>query len=129
MSTIAPVESAAMTTERRGDPKPKPRLDLSALEWRLLLTAALAATYVLAWFEFRTSLPASAVRGMVERRSQGDLTAPGSAVWLTDLPPGERPAVELPPGWTLASPVAPEPAPVVVRVPSTHAPRMRTRSS
>lgn len=118
-----------MTTERRGEPRPKPRLDLSALEWRLLLTVALAITYVFAWFEFRTALPASALRGTAERRNQGEATAPGSSVWLTDLPPGERPAVELPAGWTLASPVNRELAPAVVRVPSTRAARLRTRSS
>ena len=118
-----------MTTERRGAPRPKPRIDLSSLEWRLLLTAALAATYAFAWFELGAALPASAVRGTVELRDRADATAPGSAVWLMDLPPGDRPAVEIPAGWALASPVQPERAPLVVRVPPRSAPRLRTRSS
>ena len=104
-----------MTTER-----PVPRLTLTTAEWRLVLTAGLTATYVLAWVAFGTHLP---VRERV-------VTAAGpavrnAAVWLDDLPAAERPAVALPRGWTIA---ARDVVPTVARVPA-HLPRVRTRSS
>ena len=46
-----------MTTER-----PVPRLTLTTQEWRLVLTAGLAATYVLAWVAFGTHLPSPGTR-------------------------------------------------------------------
>ena len=104
-----------MTTERA-----VPRFTLTTHEWRLVLTAGLSATYVLAWIAFGTHLP---VRERVA-------TAAGPAVrdatvWLDDLPVAERPAVALPRGWTIA---ARDVVPTVVRVP-VHLPRVRTRSS
>jgi hypothetical protein len=105
------------------------RINLSPLEWRLTLTAALATVYLAAWLAFGSILPARVVAPAGERRGARVSLAPASTVWLDDLPPGQRPAVTLPPGWRLASSGDAAPAPRVVRVPAGRAPRVRTRSS
>lgn len=105
-----------MTTDRKDA-----RITLTTSEWRLLLTAALAATYGLAWIAF-------AVQGPPRDRSAAteEPRARESVVWLDELPPARRPAVTIPAGWTLAVRGA---VPAVSRVPGARPPRVRTRSS
>lgn len=104
-----------MTTER-----PVPHLTLTTQEWRLVLTAGLAASYALAWVAFAPHL---AVRERVATAAGPPVH--NATVWLDDLPAAERPAVALPRGWTIA---ARDVVPTVARVPA-RPPRVRTRSS
>ena len=108
--------------------RPEPRLDLSPLEWRLLLTAGLASTYLLAWFAVQPSLQDAATPPPSSRQSaaaRDDVPY----VWLADIPPSRRPTVRLPVGWAVAGPVAREPTPHLVRTPRSLPVRIRTRSS
>ncbi len=107
--------------------RPEPRLDLSPLEWRLLLTAGLASTYLLAWFAVQPTLqdaaPPPSSRQSAAARDDVQF------VWLADIPPSRRPTVQLPAGWTVAGPVAREPTPTLVRATRSRPVRIRTRSS
>lgn len=106
-----------MTTTKKTE---KPKLDLSPLEWRLVLIAALAIGYVAAWFGLETR-PASTTPAALP-----EWTPPPSATWLEEVPAPKRPSFSVPAGWTVAS-ERPRPAPVLR---ATDAPRrIRTRSS
>jgi hypothetical protein len=120
-----------MTTERRpaASAQPARRLGWSAREWQLYLTTVLAAAYVLVWsaLAVRVREPADAL----PRPGAPGKTRPLDArvVWLGDLPPAMRPSLQLPAGWTVATPDAsPESSPVVPATPR-RAVRIRTRSS
>lgn len=120
-----------MTTEPGGGTNrlALPLIDLSPREWRLVLTTALATTYLAAWFAFGNTLPARAPSAPAERRgSAASLVAP-STVWLDELPQGQRPAVALPPGWRIASSAESAAAPRVTPAAAGRATRVRTRSS
>lgn len=102
----------------------KPRLDLSALEWRLVLIAALAIAYVVAWFGVETR-PAQAPPVAGPPAEPG----PPPPVWLDALPEPARPSFSVPAGWTLAPERAPSSPRSVVRAPGAAPRRIRTRSS
>lgn len=132
-----------MTTERRS-----PTSTVSALEGRLYLGALLAIVYAITWRTIGAHAPQAASSSPPERAPPIDRTAPSPsvgpgapappnrAVWLDQLPLEQRPAIALPPGWTLADGTTATSAPVartaprqpsrIVRVPSR---RVRTRSS
>lgn len=123
--------AATMTTDPGGGtrrPGP-PVVTLSPGEWRLVLTTALATTYLAAWFAFGSTLPARVPPKTAEPRGAGAALDPASTVWLEELPQGQRPAVALPPGWRVASRDESAAAPRVARVAAGRAPRVRTRSS
>ena len=107
-----------------------PRLALSPLELRLYAVAVLAAVYLVAWRAIAgdgSSNPVAPAAAEAQAASGAPTT-----VWLDDLPPAQRPSLALPPGWRLASrgePAVATTVPRVVRVPTTRALRVRTRSS
>jgi hypothetical protein len=111
------------TTEapRPGRPRTSGMHDL-----RLYLLALLALAYLVAWGAFGTR-PG---RAALETSPQ-----PRQAIWYEDLPPAERPTIQLPRGWRLAArsaasgPVVREAGPVPVRVAPGRPGRIRTRSS
>lgn len=87
---------------------------------RLYLTAALALSYVVAWWTLDGGAGAPAPAPVPRAPS-------GLATWYDDLPPDARPAVRLPEGWQLATHT--EAAPRPVRVAPARRGRIRTRSS
>ncbi len=93
--------------------KSPPRLQLASSEARLVLVAALAGTYLVAWAALAPGAPVS--------RSPEPVP---TTAWLDELPPAERAAVaiDLPPGLEVADRAAAAPRPVA-------RPRLRTRSS
>lgn len=146
----------------------QPARKLTALEWRLYIIAVLATIYVISWRVLDRPAATIAETGEpapspaepvsvaaepiptpappVPAPAQPAATAPPRAVWLDDLPAGQRPVVVAPPGWTIttrdgasqrtasqrivsqqpASQLsAPPPRPIRV----LRAPRLRTRSS
>ncbi len=105
----------------------------SPLEARLWLTAALAGGYVLAWLALS---PGSAPPSGSTTPEPSVGAPPPQVVWLTELPPAERPVVVLPAGWTLDTGRLPAASTAfaaqglrAVPVPSQHRARVRTRSS
>jgi hypothetical protein len=84
----------------------------SALERYLI--ALLAAAYLTAWWGFGSRAAARSAAALPP------LAPAARSVWYQELPPSERPAVQLPAGWHLADRVSRLPA---------RAGRIRTRSS
>ena len=119
MTTEAPTP-APRPARRRG-----PRWDLDPRALRLWTATGLAVTYLVAWWCFAPAPQLSA-------EPEPPPAARAPVVWWHELPPGERPVVTLPPGWTVAPPTA---APTVTptaapgRRPPTRRVRIRTRSS
>ena len=107
-----------MTTTSPPSARPGPRIRLSTLEWKLYLTAALSGIYAAAWMSFAARAPESA-----RENARVDPT-----VWITDLAVGDRPAVSLPPGWTIAGATGAR-EPTLVRRAATTNRRIRTRTS
>ena len=118
-----------MTTIKGPAPRPEPRIRLSGLEWRLCLTTLLSGVYVIAWISFAARAPVTATTATPSKPAP-PVTAKVSnrIVWLTDLPPADRPTVSLPPGWVIAGALAPA-RPELVRRPATANFRIRTRTS
>lgn len=120
------------------DPEPQ----LTGLEWRLYVVAALATIYVISWrvLERGGAAPAP-TSAPLEASPQLAIEPPRRlpsprAIWLDDVPVSERPALSPPPGWVVttrdaaASRPAMQPvmrAPQLTRVPAKR--RVRTRSS
>jgi hypothetical protein len=120
-----------MTTTER--PVASPHA-MSAGNLRLYLTAFLGTAYVIAWWLFGARPVGSAEQSVAEPMRGSSMQTPRTA-WFGDLPPAERPIVELPPGWHIAAPTASPPSamqravPVPVRVQQVRAGRIRARSS
>jgi hypothetical protein len=122
-----------MTTTER--PRSPPLRTIGVNNLRLNLLALLAIVYVVVWWMFGVRAPArSAALPPLEAASESS-RQPQLATWYQDLPPPERPVVELPVGWRLADRTAPSSGtsvrqvPVPVRVAPTRPGRIRTRSS
>ncbi|MCB9562605.1 MAG: hypothetical protein H6708_19560 [Kofleriaceae bacterium] len=97
-----------MTTERRARDRAAPRIALTGLEWRLYLIGALALAYVAVAWDLTTRL-AVEVPADPSGEAPAPSAAPGepgraprAAIWIDQLPVAARPAVALPPGWTIA---------------------------
>lgn len=113
-------------TERAGAPKPKrapPKLDLSDVEWKLGLGAALASVFTAAWFAVAQPQPAASSPAPVAV-AEPAAVAPPAAVALA-APPARPPRV---------SPVAPtarstRAVTTVAVARPRRAARVRTRSS
>lgn len=108
-----------------------PRLQVSPLELRLYLVAALAGVYALVWLlVWRASGASPAVAASA---APAPSPPPGTAVWIDELPQAQRPAVTPPAGWRLASRgELVVPATRIVRAPVSRVSRpvrLRTRSS
>lgn len=128
-----------MTTES-GRP-PSPRLNWSALEWRLFLTGVLASVWTFVMVMLWTASPAEPSTPAVAEEPAAPDPEPRAAApapqWLERIPPEQRPAVTPPPGWvvtTLPSASAPvgtasRAAAPVVSVVKRRPVRIRTRSS
>jgi hypothetical protein len=117
------------TTTNGPAPRPEPRIRLSGLEWRLCLTTLLSGTYVIAWIAFAMRAPETATTA-TPFKAEPPVAAKASSrfVWLTDLPPADRPPVSLPPGWVIAGASTPA-RPELIRRPATANFRIRTRTS
>ena len=122
-----------MTTTER--PRSSPLRTIGASNLRLNLLALLAIVYVVAWWMFGVRAPVrSAVLPPLQAAPESS-RQPQLATWYQDLPPSERPVVELPAGWRLAdrtprsSGTSVRQVPVPVRVSPTRPGRIRTRSS
>lgn len=109
----------------------RPWIELGARELRALLVSLLAGVYLAVWPSLAAP-PAPATPAPAATIGRTD------TVWLDRLPPSERPAVDVPAGWTLASstlpareltrPSTPAARPRIARISRTHS-RIRTRSS
>lgn len=123
-----------MTTTTTEPPRP-PEKPTEATNLRLYLVAFLASAYVAAWWLFGARAPAAPTPEPPVARAQQIEGQPRHATWFADLPPTQRPQVDVPAGWHIAhQPTAPprvtrRDAPVPVRVAPTRAGRIRTRSS
>lgn len=126
--------STKTTTDAGASSRPVPKMRLSAFEWRLYLSSLLAGAYVFAWIAFAAPPRGTAEADVAEALAPPDLRASAGVstrrrfVWITDLPVAERPAVSLPPGWTIAE-RSQTPRSAVVRRAAAARPRIRTRSS
>lgn len=121
-----------MTTERRPQAAARParRVGWSGREWRLYLTALLAAVYLTAWWALAARLREHGAAPKRRETSVQSRPLDARVVWLGDLPPAMRPSLHLPPGWTVATADAPRVSgPTVVRATPRAAARIRTRSS
>lgn len=100
----------------------------SPLEWKLGVTLGLTLVYLCSWWGLALSLPAAEPSAPLQA-SELPVSGRPRALWLEQLPVAERPLLQPPAGWTLASTVEPAdaPAPRIVRVSPPR--RMRTRSS
>jgi hypothetical protein len=102
---------------------------------RLYLIAFLATVYVMAWWLFGARAPATSAELPVTEPAREASLQPRVVAWFDDLPPAQRPAVALPPGWHVAERTAPSSSmtrrgiPVPVRVSPARPGRIRTRSS
>ncbi|MEZ4364081.1 MAG: hypothetical protein R3B48_28165 [Kofleriaceae bacterium] len=121
-----------MTTE----PARPPARRTGATNLRPYLVAVLASAYVIAWWRFAARASTSAAaEPPTSLGPAGNEGPPPLVAWFHDLPAELRPTVDLPAGWHIADPatartrVTRRVAPVPVRVPSTRAGRVRTRSS
>ncbi len=103
-----------MTTDSATAKRRAPVLTLSAHEWRLWLTTALAGTYALVWLALRPEAaaapadarPNASLRARPTAPPRGSRESPATrreVLWLAELPPDERPTVVLPAGWTLST--------------------------
>lgn len=126
-----------MTTERkpRRAPAPDGRPPLTPLEWRLGLTAVLGIVYLAAWSGISSLAPVSDA-SEVAAEPEAAHTRPSAAartVWFDRMPATERPVLDLPPGYRLASSEARVAEANLVarndRIPRRRAIRIRTRSS
>jgi len=119
-------------TER---PRPSPAHATRASNLRLYLIAFLATVYVMAWWRFGTRAPATSAELPVTEPAREARLQPRVVAWFDDLPPAQRPAVALPPGWHVAERAAPASTltrreiPVAVRASPARPGRIRTRSS
>jgi hypothetical protein len=91
----------------------------NAREWRLYIVAVVAGVYVLAWSQITPKLVGEQPRSV----------ASPSTVWLDELPRARHPALTPPTGWRVADRATEVVPPIPRRVPSSHPPRIRTRSS
>jgi hypothetical protein len=115
-----------MTTERRQS-KREGRLRMSPLELRLYVAALLAVVYTISWRAIGGHGPVTDPPISIAPMTR----QPQRVVWIDSLPPSKRPVVTLPAGWQLASepPSSLARTERLVRVPTRHVPRVRTRSS
>jgi len=114
--------------------------------WKLGIVAALASCYLLTWRAITGSMTAPPVAGPTAETVEADVPTPvtgespgaPATVWIDQLPPAQRPAVTIPPGWQLAARTRPTPAstiavppsaPRLVQAPPRRRVRIRTRSS
>lgn len=122
-------------TERAA--KARPRIELGTRELRAALVALLAGVYLAVWPQLRG--PSAEAGDAPAAVATSTVSATPRTVWIDQLPPGERPLVEVPAGWTLASSSAGSPRelappatsisrPRIARATRSHA-RIRTRSS
>ena len=114
-----------MTTEPAARPAGRP---LSGLEWRLLLTAGLASTYLVAWFALQETLPPAPPT----QQPVAAVGADATDVWLLERPHpvADRPrsragTTRVPLATNPRAPRAPRPGPIA----RSRTPRVRTRSS
>lgn len=119
-------------TER---PRAPARFALGAADLKRYLLASLAAAYTLAWWSFGSRAPTAASEQAQVAQSPSDARQPAPrTAWYDELPLSQKPPVQLPAGWQIASGSAVEPvsttlAPVPRRVTPARARRIRTRSS
>ena len=110
-------------------PRSRPRWEVDARALRLWVISGLATTYLIAWWSFAPA--PTAVTAAAEPDPPPTALAP-TTVWWHELPPADRPAVALPPGWTVATgtptTARPSVAPTAPRARPTRR-RVRTRSS
>lgn len=116
-----------------GASRATPKIQLSALEWRLYLSSLLAGAYVLAWVALAARTPRTATEGVADAAAPRGVRMTAAApearfVWIDDVPIAQRPVVSLPPGWTLAERPG-TPSTHLVRRTADVRPRIRTRSS
>ena len=120
------------TTER---PRPSPAHAARGSNLRLYLIAFLATAYVMAWWLFGARAPATSAQLPVTEPVRDASLQPRVVAWFDDLPPAQRPAVVLPPGWHVAERTAPSSSltrrevPVPLRISPARPGRIRTRSS
>jgi hypothetical protein len=129
-----------MTTTDERSPRRGPRWNVDGRALRLWTITGLASSYLVAWWCFAPAPPTAPpdaapappppTARVVSPASSGPIPP---AVWLTDLPPGERPLVTPPPGWVVSATKPGDgprlaPAPTARRPPARRV-RIRTRSS
>src|SRR6516225_9105977 len=99
------------TESARSLPCDTPRFRLTALEWRLWLTVVLSGVYFFAWASFATRTPPTPSGTPSDAPMPIRTNVEDRFVWITDLPPSQRPPVSLPAGWSLTiGPETREPA-------------------
>ncbi len=116
-------------------PRPVPSRATGVPNLRLYLVASLATVYVMTWWMLGARAPARSVEATAIEPASKVNSPPRRVAWLDELPPDERPVVDLPAGWHIAEPTAQSssvtrPAAVrPVRVSPSRPGRLRTRSS
>ena len=90
------------TTERTSATHPP-----AASNLRLYLIAFLATAYLLAWWLFGGRTPASHSDLVPSEPAPETSRGPRVAAWYHDIPPSQRPAVDLPAGWHIVTVQAP----------------------
>lgn len=133
-----------MTTERTRQRarSVEGRPPITPAEWRLGLTAALGFVYLAAWSGLSATSQSSSTSSAdadaplsprSERMTPPTTSAARRTVWFDRMPIGERPILDLPPGYRLASSDARTAEPTLVarndRPPRRSPIRIRTRSS
>ena len=119
-------------TER---PRAPARFALGAADLKRYLLASLAAAYTLAWWSFGSRAPIDSPEQAQVAPSPRKLQQPAPrTAWYDELPKSQKPPVQVPAGWQIASRSAVEPAsttlaPVPRRVTPARVRRIRTRSS
>lgn len=108
---------------------------MGASNMRHYLIALLAAAYVVAWWLLGIRASATPDEALAIEPTPEASAEPAIVTWFHDLPPANRPVVNLPAGWRIADRTTSSPAvtaravPVPVRVSPARAGRIRTRSS
>lgn len=121
-----------MTTTEPPRRSPSPT---GATNLRRYLVGLLASAYVLAWCLFSARAPAGSTMAPPPTRTPELDRQPRLAAWFHDLPPAQRPQVDVPAGWHIADPAAAPPrvtrrdVPVPARASPARVGRIRTRSS
>ena len=97
------MENGTMT-DARPDNAP-PRLNLSAREWKLFVIGGLGVAYAASMSVVATQTQPAASQSASAVPTTGTGTG-NTVVWLDQLPPGQRPSVAPPQGWTIAAATA-----------------------
>ncbi len=117
------------TTEGERPARSRPVL---AGDLRPSVLALLATGYLIVFWALAVRAPRAAASPGLSM-SPAPVEPGRTTVWYADLPPRERPALRLPPGWSVATAsdaaAASDARPRMVRVSPARAGRVRTRSS